>query len=91
MAGDDSSYAFPSHVPTCRASSIRVPRKTDSAHTCCLGVLSLPFLRAGIPIEDSDVSDLGGCLTMMMTEEQLQLAHLYYNLNYAPRKSYANR
>ena len=24
---------------------------------------------------------------MMMTEEQLQLAHLYYNLNYAPRRS----
>ena len=49
------------------------------------GLTFVFFLCTGIPIDDSDVVDLGGCLIGMMSEEQLRLAHVYYNLNHAPR------
>ena len=40
---------------------------------------------AGIPIDDSDIADLGEMLVLMMSMEQLEKAHRYYALNHAPR------
>jgi hypothetical protein len=58
---------------------------TNSAHPAGSWRSQNFVLCAGIPIEDSDVADLGATLTAMMSEEQLRLAHLCFNLNHAPR------
>jgi hypothetical protein len=73
------------HNLTRELHAFRLRHITNSAHPAGSWRSQNLVLCAGIPIEDSDVADLGATLTAMMSEEQLRLAHLYFNLNHAPR------